>query len=153
MTKGLTQTKSKKLKKGFTLIELIVVIAIIGVLATMLVPSMLGYVNQSKVAKNDANARTIYTAAQAAYTTIENAEFAQDNIQFPQTTRAEGDTSDVTAFVAKVQELVGTLPGSYAIDVAAGQGVTKVVYSTTAGATTTGDTVSSSTIGVYPKAE
>ncbi|MBQ4465749.1 MAG: prepilin-type N-terminal cleavage/methylation domain-containing protein, partial [Oscillospiraceae bacterium] len=33
--------------KGFTLVELIVVIAIIGVLAAILVPSMLGYVKKA----------------------------------------------------------------------------------------------------------
>jgi len=35
-------------RKGFTLIEIIVVIAIIGVLAAILVPSMIGYVRKAK---------------------------------------------------------------------------------------------------------
>lgn len=38
-----------KNKKGFTLIELIVVIAILGILALFLVPQFMGYANDAKL--------------------------------------------------------------------------------------------------------
>ena len=55
--KYLTKTR----KKGFTLIEMIVVIAIIAVLIALVAPLMTKYIATARQAKADGAAKSIYT--------------------------------------------------------------------------------------------
>lgn len=59
---------AKNKNKGFTLTELIVVIVIIGVLAAVLVPSLVSYVNKAKMSANYQEAMEIKRVMDLAIT-------------------------------------------------------------------------------------
>jgi len=72
MVKLLTWWKKMHSKKGFTLTELIVVVAILGILSGIAAPSVIGYISSAQVSADQANAQTIQNAANMFLTTDPN---------------------------------------------------------------------------------
>ena len=59
--------KMKEDKKGFTLAELLIVVAIIGVLVAISIPIFTSQLKKARLATNQANARAAYAAVEAQY--------------------------------------------------------------------------------------
>ena len=92
---GIKRKSSKSGQKGFTLIELIIVIAIMGLLSGVIIPNVSGFVNTGTLNAANTELQNVKTAALAYQ--------AQNNV-WP------NDTSDLTAFIN------GTLKATYTFD-------------------------------------
>lgn len=102
-------------KKGFTLVELIVVLVILAILAALLVPALTGYIDKAKRKQIVAETRQAVMAAQ----TLADEDYAK------------GDATFASVTVTNIQtlgEVSGTITITAASDIAANGKIKKLVY-------------------------
>lgn len=115
----LSKIRALKEKKGFTLVELIVVLVILAILAALLVPALTGYIDRANNQKVIATTRQVVMAAQTctseAYAKAAAGELASDDLELTDSTAPKKsdvldlaevaiNKNDVTAVTIKVNK-------------------------------------------------
>jgi len=97
--------------KGFSMVELIIVIAIMAILVGAIAPTLIKYVNKSRMSSDASNAQTLASAMQEAYAEEGAAENVSSGASLTVTVDAAGaltfnnDAND--SFKTAFKEIVG----------------------------------------------
>lgn len=97
----------KKNNKGFSLVELIIVIAIMAILAGALAPALIKYINKSRRSTDVQNADSLRTALQTALSDPDAADATGANTSGPQSATVIS-SSATDAFYKEVYSIVGS---------------------------------------------
>lgn len=110
--------RMRKNKKGFTLAELLIVVAIIGVLVAVSIPIFTSQLEKAREATDEANLRALYAEAASALLTEDTSANADDINGASLTVTKEGDVYTATAKLKLVQQKDGLEGGKTSINIA-----------------------------------
>lgn len=104
----------KSSNKGFTLVELVVVLIILAVLAAIIVPTVVGYIDQARAKKYLPNAKQCFEAAQAMFskqyglnTEVPDGDPVVSDARVASTSGNEDQDISNTQFAKDILELAG----------------------------------------------
>ncbi|WP_425365953.1 prepilin-type N-terminal cleavage/methylation domain-containing protein [Gemmiger formicilis] len=101
--------KKLKDKKGFTLVELIVVLVILAILAALLIPALTGYIDKANYEKVIATTRTVVMAAQ----TETSEAYGKGTLPAAGLSASELTETDMGKNIGKLAEILNTKGDGY----------------------------------------
>ena len=125
--------KLKKNKKGFTLAELLIVVAIIGVLVAISIPIFTGQLKKARLATNQANARAAYAAATTQYMLDTATTAKDDDTDYTYSTSKGQIDTTATAGATDISTVAGLDISKWATDKASLGDKTYTVWTVTIG--------------------
>ncbi|EGT3613710.1 prepilin-type N-terminal cleavage/methylation domain-containing protein [Clostridium perfringens] len=105
--------RNNKKKKGFTLIELIIVIAIIAILAAIAIPNFLSIQRKARVKADIASAKTIYDATSAL---IAEGKIVPGSTDFGDLNKVTSITKPDNKDIVDLQGYLQTIPTPKSVD-------------------------------------
>lgn len=99
--------KQLKNNKGFTLAELLIVVAIIAILVAISVPVFTGKLEESRVATDKANMRAAKSAALTDYLSLQEIDANKEYYYNADTGKLQKDKTGITPYGQSGQEITG----------------------------------------------
>lgn len=126
-------------KKGFTLIELMIVVAIIGILAAIAIPNFIKFQARSKTGEAKANLKSLYTSQKSYYSEHDSYNTTLDGVGFApeRGNRYAYDMGAASSCQTRTTSATGTESNYKCIDVDTFKNLNTTIEPATSGATPT----------------
>ena len=103
-TKATPSNHARRGQRGFTLIEIMVVVIIIGILAVSIIPQFMGTTNDAKISAAKANIAELESAVNRFYVHMDRYPTTEEGLKVLVTAPADGDKNWRGPYISQLRE-------------------------------------------------